>query len=145
MSAVSAVLKRISGLSGSLLGVDIYNNFILKAASHLINLPLSFHKETSINTDNDIVFKNILKNNKKIEKIIIKYAPRYPIEKISKIDLAILKLSVYELIFEKKNPPKVIIDEAVELAKEFGNDRSYSFINGVLGSVLKDLDIKNDK
>ena len=106
---------------------------------------LSFHKETSINTDNDIVFKNILKNNKKIEEIIAKYAPRYPIEKISKIDLAILKLSVYELIFEKKNPPKVIIDEAVELAKEFGNDRSYSFINGVLGSVLKDLDIKNDK
>jgi len=106
---------------------------------------LSFHKELSTNTDNDITFKNILKNNKEIEVIIAKYAPRYPIEKISKLDLAILKLSVYELIFEKKNPPKVIIDEAVELAKEYGNDRSYSFINGVLGAVFKDLNKNNDK
>lgn len=106
---------------------------------------LSFHEGESPDTKNDITVKNILKNNKEIEEIIAKYAPRYPIEKISKLDLAILKLSVYELIFEKKTPPKVIIDEAVELAKEYGNDRSYSFVNGVLGAVLKDLDKKNDK
>lgn len=102
---------------------------------------LGFNKTVSDDLQvNDIVLADILKNNKKLEEIIAKYAPRYPIEKISKIDLAILKLSTYELIIEKKNPPKVIIDEAVELAKEYGNERSYSFVNGVLGAILKDID-----
>lgn len=105
---------------------------------------LSFQDDRSLIKDDDIVLNKILENNTELEKIISKYASRYPIEKISKIDLAILKLSVYELIIDKKNPPKVVIDEAVELAKEYGNSRSYSFINGVLGTALKDLE-KNDK
>src|SRR3990167_9600161 len=104
---------------------------------------LSFQEDRSLIKDEDVVLKKILENNTELEKIISKYASRYPIEKISKIDLAILKLSVYELIIEKKNPPKVIIDEAVELAKEYGNERSYSFVNGVLGAILKD--INNEK
>lgn len=106
---------------------------------------LSFQDDRSLIKEDDLVLNKILKNNIELEKIIGKYASRYPIEKISKIDLAILKLSVYELIIDKKNPPKVIIDEAVELAKEFGNSRSYSFINGVLGTALKDLEKDNDK
>jgi len=64
-------------------------------------------------------------------------APEWPLDKIAKIDLAILRLAVYELTIEKKEPPKVIIDEAVELAKEFGNDNSQKFVNGALGSILK--------
>lgn len=106
---------------------------------------LSFQDNQSLIKEDDLVLNKILKNNKELEKIIGKYASRYPIEKISKIDLAILKLSIYELIIDKQNPPKVIIDEAVELAKEYGNSRSYSFINGVLGTALKDLEKKNDK
>lgn len=106
---------------------------------------LSFQDDRSLIKEDDLVLNKILENNAELEKIIGKYASRYPIEKISKIDLAILKLSVYELIIDKKNPPKVIIDEAVELAKEFGNSRSYSFINGVLGTALKDLEKNNDK
>lgn len=106
---------------------------------------LSFQNDRSLIKEDDVVLNKILENNSKLEEIIGKYAPRYPIEKISKIDLAILKLSVYELIIDKINPPKVIIDEAVELAKEYGNSRSYSFINGVLGTVLKDLEKNNDK
>jgi len=106
---------------------------------------LSFQEDRSLIKDEDVVLKKILENNTELEKIISKYASRYPIEKISKIDLAILKLSVYELIIDKKNPPKVVIDEAVELAKEYGNSRSYSFINGVLGTALKDLEKNNDK
>lgn len=66
-------------------------------------------------------------------------APEFPIEKINKVDLAILRLAIYELQFEKKTPPKVIIDEAIELAKEFGSDASPGFINGALGKLLKDL------
>lgn len=64
-------------------------------------------------------------------------APEWPIDKIAKIDLAILRLAVYELTVEKKQPPKVVIDEAIELGKEFGNEHSSQFINGVLGTILK--------
>lgn len=78
--------------------------------------------------------KNILKQQKKINKIIVDSAPAWPIEKINKIDLAILHLAIYELKNEN-TPPKVVIDEAVELAKEFGSEQSGSFVNGVLGTV----------
>lgn len=78
--------------------------------------------------------KNILKQEKKINKIIVNSAPTWPIEKINKIDLAILHLAIYELKNED-TPPKVVIDEAVELAKEFGSEQSGSFVNGVLGTV----------
>lgn len=66
-------------------------------------------------------------------------APEWPVDKIAKIDLAILRLAIYELLIEKKEPPKVIIDEAIELAKEFGNDNSPKFVNGVLGTILKTI------
>lgn len=72
-----------------------------------------------------------------IDKIIEKCAVEWPIEKINKVDLAILRLAIFELAFEKKTPPKVIIDEAIELAKEFGSESSAGFINGVLGTVIK--------
>ncbi|MBI2051954.1 transcription antitermination factor NusB [Candidatus Roizmanbacteria bacterium] len=81
--------------------------------------------------------KDLVDNLKMIDETIQKYAPRYPLIKIAKIDLTVLRLSVYELLFERKNPPKVVIDEAVVLAKEFGTEKSYAFINGVLGSILK--------
>ena len=67
--------------------------------------------------------------------MIVKSAPDWPVDKISKIDLAVLRLSIYELAIEKKEPPRVIIDEAVELSKEYGNDKSPQFINGVLGTI----------
>ncbi len=63
-------------------------------------------------------------------------APEWPIDKIAKIDLAILRLATYELTVGQE-PPKVVIDEAIELAKEFGNPTSPRFINGVLGTIVK--------
>lgn len=66
-------------------------------------------------------------------------APEWPTDKIAKIDLAILRLAAHELIIEKKEPPKVIIDEAIELAKSYGNENSPKFVNGVLGTILKSL------
>lgn len=74
-----------------------------------------------------------------IDKQIHEAATEWPIDKIAKIDLAVLRLAVYELIIEKKEPPKVIIDEAIELAKEYGNDHSWQFVNGVLGTILKTI------
>ncbi len=80
---------------------------------------------------------NILKQKKKIDKLIENAAPAWPIDKLNKIDLAVLRLAVYELENED-TPPKVVIDEAVELAKEYGAESSSSFINGVLGTIYKE-------
>lgn len=80
--------------------------------------------------------QQILKEAKKIDKLIAKAAPSWPIANLNKIDLAILRLAIYELE-RNDTPPKVIIDEAVELAKEYGSESSSSFINGVLGTIYK--------
>lgn len=72
-----------------------------------------------------------------LDKTIAGAAPEWPIDKIAKIDLAVLRLAVYELTVDKKEPPKVVIDEAIELAKEYGNEHSGQFVNGVLGTILK--------
>lgn len=79
--------------------------------------------------------QTILDNKEGIDKEIQKAAPDFPIDKINKIDLAILRLAVYELVFKQKEPKNVIIDEAVELAKEYANETSPSFINGVLSHI----------
>lgn len=84
----------------------------------------------------DLVQK-ILKQKNKINKLITEAAPQWPVDKLNKIDLVILWLAIYELENEK-TPPKVVIDEAVELAKEFGSESSSSFINGVLGTIYKE-------
>lgn len=82
--------------------------------------------------------KTILEMEPTLDEYIVKMAPEYPIDKINKVDLAILRLAVYELTVEKETPPKVIIDEAIELAKEFGGETSPGFINGALGKLLKE-------
>jgi N utilization substance protein B len=72
-----------------------------------------------------------------IDAIIQPVAPEWPIDQIARIDRTILRIGVYELSFEKGVPPKVVINEAVELAKAFGGDNSSKFVNGVLGTVLR--------
>ena len=64
-------------------------------------------------------------------------APEWPIDQIARMDRVVLRMGIYELLFSKNVPPKVVINEAVELAKAFGGDNSSKFINGVLGTVLK--------
>lgn len=80
--------------------------------------------------------KLVLENKDRIDSAIRAAAPEYPIEKINRVDLAILRLAIYELLIEKKEPVNVIIDEAVELGKEFGGESSPSFINGALGTIV---------
>ena len=84
----------------------------------------------------------IISSIRKIDKLIAKSAPDRPIEQINRVDLSILRLAVYELVVEKNAPPKVIIDEAVELGKQFGSDSSPAFINGALGKLLEIKGIK---
>lgn len=85
--------------------------------------------------------KPIVSHLKKIDNLIAKSAPDRPIEQINRIDLAILRNSVFELIIKKDAPLKVIIDEAIELGKEFGSDSSSAFINGALGNLCRQLKI----
>ncbi len=80
--------------------------------------------------------KNILTHQEVIDQKIQEAAPEFPISKINRADLAILRLAVYELLIEKKEPPKVIIDEAIELGKEYGGESSPGFINGALGKIV---------
>ena len=101
-----------------------------------------FHQDNPLTPTAQKVVKKI----KQIDRIIANCAPKWPLEKINRIDLAILRLAVYELYFDSQIPDKVAIDEAVELAKEFGAENSPGFINGVLGAAykLKSKKEKND-
>lgn len=80
----------------------------------------------------------VLASVDQINKLIARNAPAWPIEQIAPVDLATLRLSIWELLYKKqKEPYKVVVDEAVEIAKEFGSESSPKFVNGVLGSIIK--------
>jgi len=83
----------------------------------------------------------VLKNSKVIDEIIEKAAPDWPLDKISVVDRNILRIGLTELLFGDRTqvPPKVAINEAIELAKTFGGENSGKFINGVLGAVYKEI------
>lgn len=70
-------------------------------------------------------------------------APEWPIDQIARMDRMVLRMGLYELKNESDVPPKVVINEAVELAKAFGGDNSSKFVNGVLGTLLKEIEAAN--
>ncbi len=86
------------------------------------------------------VINGVFHNLKEIDSIIQRLAPEWPIEQVTIIDRNILRIGIYELIFSKRKdvPPRVAINEAIELAKSFGGNSSGKFINGVLGSLYKE-------
>jgi len=84
----------------------------------------------------------VVEHFSELDKIIEKAAPEWPIEQITIIDRNVLRIGLYELLFANKEevPPKVAINEAIELAKNFGGGSSGKFINGVLGTVFKEVE-----
>ncbi|MCX6732925.1 MAG: transcription antitermination factor NusB [Candidatus Roizmanbacteria bacterium] len=82
------------------------------------------------------LFESIIPKIPEIDVKIVEFAPKFPIDRLSKIDLAILRLAIYELMVSPSEPIKVVINEAIELAKELGGEKSYTFINGVLGKLI---------
>jgi N utilization substance protein B len=84
-------------------------------------------------------------NEKQLDETLTPIAPDWPIDQIARMDRVILRIGIYELMNEHDTPPKVIINEAVELAKSFGGDNSSKFINGVLGTVLRNIEEKTPK
>jgi transcription antitermination protein NusB len=87
------------------------------------------------------LFTTVIERLLTIDEIIIKAAPEWPLDKINIVDRNVLRIGLAEMVFGDKNnvPPKVAIDEAIEVAKEFGGESSGKFVNGVLGAVYKEL------
>jgi N utilization substance protein B len=79
----------------------------------------------------------VLKRREELDGILQPVAPEWPIDQIARMDRTVLRMGLYELLHEKDVPPKVVINEAVELAKAFGGENSSKFVNGVLGTVLR--------
>lgn len=101
--------------------------------------------------DSSFIFflvENVIKNVDKIDPLIEKCAPEWPLSQVTIVDRNILRLGIYELLFGdyEEVPPKVAINESIELAKSFGGESSGRFVNGVLGTIYRELGepLKND-
>lgn len=92
-----------------------------------------------------VIIEGIMQNFDEINKLIEKSAPEWPLEQITVIDRNILRIGIFELKYSKDIPPKVAINESIELAKKFGGESSGKFVNGVLGTIYKDMDHSEKK
>jgi len=82
------------------------------------------------------IVQGVLKHRDELDELIATYAPEWPIDQMAIIDRNILRIALFEFLIGGGTPPKVAINEAVELAKRFGSDSSRRFVNGVLGTLL---------
>jgi N utilization substance protein B len=89
--------------------------------------------------------KGVTAHEDELDKALQPIAPEWPIDQIARMDRVVLRIGLYELTFGKDVPPKVVINEAVELAKAFGSENSSKFINGVLGTVLRNKEGKHEE
>ncbi len=98
--------------------------------------------------DDPAFIKNLVKGVSakiaELDGILQPIAPEWPIDQIARMDRVVLRIGLYELLHDTDIPPKVVINEAVELAKSFGGDNSSKFVNGVLGTVLRQRQAKLD-
>lgn len=85
------------------------------------------------------VIRGVLAHVEDINGLIVRFAPQWPLEQITRVDRNVLRVGIFELKFAKDIPSKVAINEAVELAKTFGGESSSRFVNGVLGSVYSEM------
>lgn len=93
----------------------------------------------------DPLIADIITQIDQIDNLISLSAPKWPLKKINNVDLSILRLACWELLNKPKTPTKVIIDEAIEIAKIYGSNTSSSFVNGALGSVIKEIPQRHDQ
>ncbi len=83
--------------------------------------------------------RGVVEHQEQIDDIITRFAPEWPLEQITTVDRNILRIGIYELKYNTEIPPKVAINEAIELAKSFGGESSGKFVNGVLGAIYKKM------
>lgn len=86
--------------------------------------------------DNELA-QNALSHQDEIDEIVKKCAPEWPLSQINRVDLSVLRLALFELLYKPDVPTKVVLDEAVEIAKRYGGASSSSFVNGALATALK--------
>lgn len=91
------------------------------------------------------LIEGVTNHKNDIDKTIEKYAPEWPLDQITIVDRNILRIGIFELKYNPEIPPKVAINEAIELAKTFGGESSGRFVNGVLGAIYKDIEEKEPK
>ena len=91
-----------------------------------------------------LLLTGTVENITQVDNIIQEHLKNWEISRLKRVDLAILRMSTYSLLYQEEIPPSVVIDEAVEISREFGTDDSYRFVNGVLDSIRKTLTQKND-
>jgi N utilization substance protein B len=87
----------------------------------------------------EVIIRGVMDHLDDLDATITKYAPEWPLEQITIVDRNVLRIGVFELKFSPDVPPKVAINEAIEVAKGFGGDSSGKFVNGVLGAIFRDL------
>lgn len=121
-----------------------FNQSILKKKSEIKKILERHLKESTLpefegKNFTEKLVKGISNEFPKINAYIKKYAPQWPLEQITLVDRNILRLGIFELIFFTETPPKVAINEAIEIAKAFGGGTSGKFINGVLGAIYEDI------
>jgi N utilization substance protein B len=85
------------------------------------------------------IVNGVIGNRQFLDDVIGNFAPAFPVTQLAPMDRNILRLALFEILVQKLTPPKVAVNEAVELAKEFGAETSPKFVNGVLGSVIADI------
>lgn len=111
--------------------------------SEILGRNIERYKKT---VDDTKFIKNLIKGvaakQNELDDILQPIAPEWPLKQISRVDLMVLRLGAYELLHSPETPPKVVINEAIELAKSFGGDNSSKFVNGVLGTVLRNKEKK---
>jgi len=112
----------------------------IDAAGHDIERTLTHLLDNANLSEESVVFvhelaNGVIQNREEIDRNIGNFAPAWPIDQIPLIDRNILRLAIFEILLDNKVPVKVVINEAVELAKTFGSDNSAKFVNGVLGSI----------
>jgi len=100
--------------------------------------------------ENDFInslIKGVLGKKNQIDQIIEKSAPEWPLEQITIVDRNVLRIGIFELLFGNKEevPPKVAINEAIELAKNYGGESSGRFVNGVLGTIYREMEKTNQE
>ncbi|MBU2235469.1 transcription antitermination factor NusB [Patescibacteria group bacterium] len=86
------------------------------------------------------IVNGVIENQREIDQLITTYAPEWPLDQITVVDRNVLRIGIFELKFSPEIPPKVAINEAIELAKTFGGESSGKFVNGVLGTIFKKME-----
>jgi len=112
----------------------------IDTAGHDIERTLTYLLDNADLPEESVVFvqelaNGVIQNKEEIDQNIKDFAPAWPVEQIPLVDRNILRLAIFEILLDNKVPVKVVINEAVELAKTFGSDNSARFVNGVLGSI----------